>query len=78
MDRNLLYKIPKDVLVELVCKNFKNMSIEDLGEIYKNKCLRVIRDYKKLLKEHHYVDSFFTYTIREETFLSKVKTSLLL
>ena len=69
MDRNLLYKIPKDVLVELVCKNFKNMSIEDLGEIYKNKCLSAIRDYKKILKEHHYVDSFHIYHQRRIIFI---------
>ena len=61
MDKLSLYKLPKDVLVELVCKNFKNMSIEDLGEIYKNKCLSAIGDYKKILNEHHYVDSFHIY-----------------
>ena len=54
MDKVSLYKLPKDVLVELVC----NISIEELGEIYKNKCLSAIEDYKNALKKHHYIDDF--------------------
>ena len=72
MDKVSLYKLPKDVLVELVCKNFKNISIEELGEIYKNKCLSAIGDYKKILKEHHYVGSFHIYHQRGDILIEGI------
>lgn len=52
MDKVSLYKLPKDILVELVCKNFNNLSIQKLAEIYKNRCLDEMNKYREILKTY--------------------------
>ena len=56
MDKVSLYKIPKDILVELVCKNFSNFSVEELGEIYRNRCIDEINKIKEILTTYHIKD----------------------
>ena len=56
MDKNLLYTVPKDILVELVCKNFSNLSVEKLGEIYRNRCIDEINKIKEILTTYHIKD----------------------
>ena len=56
MDKNLLYTVPKDILVELVYKNFSNLSVEKLGEIYRNRCIDEINKIKEILTTYHIKD----------------------
>ena len=56
MDKSLLYKLPKDVLVELVCKNFNNLSIKELAEILKNKCVDVSNFNNEILDKEYHID----------------------
>ena len=56
MDKNLLYTVPKDILVECVCKNFNNFSVEELGEIYRNRCIDEINKIKEILTTYHIKD----------------------
>ncbi len=56
MDKNFLYKLPKDVLVELVCKSFNNISIKELGELYRNKCIDEIDKYKEILNKVYRIE----------------------
>ena len=65
MDRNLLYKIPKDVLVELVCKNFNNLSIKELGQIYRDKCWKEMEKYRKILERSYFVGESFRIEYRK-------------
>ena len=65
MDRNLLYKIPKDVLVELVCKNFNNLSIKELGQIYRDKCWKEMEKYRKILERSYFVSKSFRIEYRK-------------
>ena len=54
MDKSLLYKLPKDILVELVCKNFDRLSVKELGEIYRKKCCKELNRYREILdKTYH-------------------------
>ena len=54
MDKSLLYKLPKDILVELVYKNFDRLSVKELGEIYENKCSKELNRFREILdKTHH-------------------------
>ena len=50
MDRNLLYKIPKDILVELICKNFNNLSVKQFGDFYRDKCWKEMEKYRRFSK----------------------------
>ena len=54
MNKSILYKLPKDILVELVYKNFNNLSVKELGTIYKKKCCKELNKYREILdKTHH-------------------------
>ena len=53
MDKSLLYKLPKDILVELVCKNFDRLSVKELGEIYQKKCCKELNRYREILDKTH-------------------------
>jgi hypothetical protein len=54
---NMLYKIPKDILVELVCKSFDNLSYEEILTIFKSKAKSELQKKKEfLLKIHVHLD----------------------
>ena len=54
MDKSLLYKLPKDILVELVYKNFDRLSVKELGVIYEKKCCKELNRYREILgKTYH-------------------------
>ena len=54
MDKSLLYKLPKDILVELVYKNFDRLSVKELGVIYEKKCCKELNRFREILdKTHH-------------------------
>ena len=55
MDKNILYKLPKDLLVELVCKNFDNVSCEQMLEIYQKKAENELIKKKEFLSKKHLV-----------------------
>ena len=54
MDKITLYQLPKDILIELVCKNFDNYTIEEITNILKKKCEKVIKNttYTYLVDGH--------------------------
>ena len=54
MDKVSLYKLPKDVLVELVCKNFDRLSVKELGAIYQKKCCKELNMYSEILDRTYY------------------------
>ena len=56
MYKNTLYKLPKDILIELVCKIFDNISIKELGELYKKKCIDKIDKYKEILTNTYHIE----------------------
>ena len=46
MDKVWLYKFSKNILVEFVCKNFNNLSMKELGQLYREKCLKEMNKYR--------------------------------
>ena len=58
MNKNLLYKLPKDILVEFVCKNFNNLSVKEFGRLYREKCVKEMNKYGQLLDKSYSVGGF--------------------
>ena len=56
MDKSFLYSLHKDVLVELICKSFDNISIKELGELYRNKCIDETDKYKEILTKTYRIE----------------------
>ena len=56
MNRITLSKLPKDILVEIVCKNFNNLNVEELCQIYNNRCMQEMDRYRKIIKSVYIVD----------------------
>ena len=58
MDKVSLYKLPKDVLVEFVCKNFNNLSVKEFGQLYREKCLKEMNKYRGILDKSYSIGGF--------------------
>ena len=58
MDKSLLYKLPKDILVELVYKNFDRLSVKELGAIYQKKCCKELNRFREILDKTHHAGKF--------------------
>ena len=60
MDKISLYKLSKDVLVELVCKNFNNLSVKEFGQIYRHKYSKEMNKYRDVLKKIYSIGNSLT------------------
>ena len=58
MDKLWLYKFSKNILVEFVCKNFNNLSMKELGQLYREKCLKEMNKYRQLLYKPYSIRGF--------------------
>ena len=50
MDKLSLSQLPKDILIELVCKNFENLSLDEVKELLRSKAEVLLSE--KLLKKN--------------------------